>query len=64
LPLFAQKRSSQNNKTEPNLSMKHIPIIRRILLPLLLVGVLAILSTAAHMFTLDMKKLRIAHWVK
>jgi hypothetical protein len=44
--------------------MKHIPIIRRILLPLLLVGVLAILSTAAHMFTLDMKKLRIAHWVK
>ncbi len=37
--------------------MKQISVIKRILLPLLFVGILAVLSTAAHMFSLDMKKI-------
>lgn len=37
--------------------MKHISVIKRILGPLLLVGVLSIFATAAHMFWLDMQRI-------
>ena len=37
--------------------MKHISVIKRILRPLLLVGVLSILATAVHMFALDMQRI-------
>ena len=38
--------------------MKQFSFIQRILLPLLLVGVLSILSTAIHMFTVDMERIK------
>jgi diguanylate cyclase (GGDEF)-like protein/PAS domain S-box-containing protein len=37
--------------------MKQISIIRRILLPLLLLGAVSILAIATHMFTLDMERI-------
>ncbi len=37
--------------------MKQFTLFRRFLAPLLLVGILSILSTAVYMFTLDMKKI-------
>jgi diguanylate cyclase (GGDEF)-like protein/PAS domain S-box-containing protein len=37
--------------------MKHISVLKRILLPLLLVGILSILATAIHMFILDMQRI-------
>lgn len=37
--------------------MKHISVIKRILRPLLLVGMLSILATAVHMFVLDMQRI-------
>ena len=37
--------------------MKHISVIRHILRPLLIVGILAILATSAHMFLLDMERI-------
>jgi diguanylate cyclase (GGDEF)-like protein/PAS domain S-box-containing protein len=37
--------------------MKHISVIKRILRPLLLVGMLSILATAVHMFALDMQRI-------
>lgn len=38
--------------------MKQFSFIQRILLPLLFVGVLSILSTAIHMFTVDMERIK------
>ncbi|HSI25075.1 MAG TPA: Cache 3/Cache 2 fusion domain-containing protein, partial [Methylotenera sp.] len=38
--------------------MKQFSFIQRILLPLLLVGVLSIISTAIHMFTVDMERIK------
>jgi len=37
--------------------MKHISVIKRILRPLFLVGMLSILATAVHMFALDMQRI-------
>jgi diguanylate cyclase (GGDEF)-like protein/PAS domain S-box-containing protein len=37
--------------------MKQFTLFRRFLVPLLLVGILSLLSTAVYMFTLDMKKI-------
>ncbi len=37
--------------------MKHISVIKRILMPLLVLGILSILATAAHMFVLDMQRI-------
>lgn len=38
--------------------MKQFSFIQRILMPLLFVGVLSILSTAAHMFSVDMERIK------
>lgn len=38
--------------------MKQFSFIQRILLPLLIVGVLSIISTAIHMFTVDMERIK------
>jgi diguanylate cyclase (GGDEF)-like protein/PAS domain S-box-containing protein len=37
--------------------MKHISVIKRIIRPLLLVGMLSVLATAVHMFALDMQRI-------
>ncbi len=37
--------------------MKHISVIKRILMPLLVLGILSILATAVHMFVLDMQRI-------